>query len=1085
MLCLVACFPVYAQSQKITIQVDDVPLRKVIKLIERTEKYYFAYRTEFLQNANHVTVHVKDGTIDDVMKQALKGLGLNYLVVGNMVTVRPDSSASVTLHPRKKELLTVDGHVTNEAGEPLGRTSVQESGTPSGTLSKNDGQFSIAVKPNSVLTFSSVGYESINKQVKDQAFIVIRMKPLVKDLDETVITGYGKTSKRYNTGSIFKLNAVDIARQPVSDPLATLQGRVPGLLVIQSNGLPGSAYKIQLRGQSSIGINPGQLPPNDPLFIIDGVPYAPNNNPLQAITSGSALRESGRSPLSFINVGDIDHIEVLKDADATAIYGSRGSNGVVLITTKKGKAGVPTFTCDIKSGFSKITRYATMMNTAQYVQMRREALNNDKLVANSTTAPDLLDWDTTRYTDFKKILIGGKAVTNNVQLSLSGGTNRLQYYFGAGYHRETTVFPGDLKNDRLSGHVNLHYQSMDTNLNVNLSVIITGDKNRSIVNDLTTYVNLAPHTPVLYDSVGKLNWQQGSLSFTNPMAFLLRSYESNSNNLLGNLDLNYRIVKGLVFKTSFGYNRLQLDEISITPGSSQAPNPAANPEGTSNFGKITYNSWIAEPQLEYNRYVGMGKISGLIGTTMQVQTHSVTKIDASDFPSDELLRYKQEAGKLVTKEVNTEYRYGGVFGRLNSILCDKYLINLTGRIDGSSRFGPGKQVGTFWSTGLGWIFSNEPFIKYTIPFISFGKLRASYGVTGNDQIGDYKYLDKWEDITGTYLGSRGMNPVHLADSNYSWEVSRKLEAAIELGLFRDRIWMSVGYYRNRTGNQLISYTLPVITGFPSYAAKNSPAVVQNTGWEVQVQTKNKLSRYWQLGGTVMLTIPRNKLIAFPHLATSSYAGTLEMGQSLSILRGYQYAGVNPVNGVFEFNDQDGDGKIGYPEDYRILGHFDPRWYGSVQTNVQYKGWQLDVFWEIRKQRAYSYLYAMYSANSFPGTMFNQPVMALSRWQQSNDIAALQQFTTGANGVTQKAIDNFRQSDGAIGDASFCRLKNIELSWRLPVQWMKNISLKNCRVYMQAQNLFTITRYKGTDPETSNPFTLPPLRTIVAGVELSF
>jgi TonB-dependent SusC/RagA subfamily outer membrane receptor len=494
LLCLVACFPVYAQSQ-ITISVDNVPLRKVFKQIERYEKYFFAYRTEFLQNANRVTVHVKDGTIEEVMEQALKGLGLNYLIVGNMITVRPDSSAALF---HQQELLTINGLITSEAGESLVRASVQETGS-TGTLSGNNGRFTISVKPNSVLTFSCVGYEPVEKHIKDQSFITVRLKPQVIDLDETVIIGYGKTSKRNNTGSVYKLNQVDIARQPVSDPLATLQGRVPGLLVIQSNGLPGSSYKIQLRGQSSIGIVPGRLPPNDPLFIIDGVPYAPNNSSLQAVTTGSALGELGRSPLSFINIGDIDHIEVLKDADATAIYGSRGSNGVILISTKKGKPGVPSFTCDIKTGYGKITRYATMMNTAQYVQMREEALRNDGLDVTHATAHDLIDWDTTRYTDFKKMLIGGSAVTNNVQLSLSGGSNRLQYLLGAGYHRETTVFPGDLSNERLSGHVNLHYQSRDTNLNATLSLIITGDKNRSILKDLTDFVKLAPHTPVLYD----------------------------------------------------------------------------------------------------------------------------------------------------------------------------------------------------------------------------------------------------------------------------------------------------------------------------------------------------------------------------------------------------------------------------------------------------------------------------------------------------------------------------------------------------------------------------------------------------------
>jgi TonB-dependent starch-binding outer membrane protein SusC len=1081
MLCLVAFVPVYAQSQY-TISVDNVPLKKVMKEIERNREYYFAYRTEFLQHHERVTVHVTNGTIDDVMKQALKGLGLNYLIVGNMITVRPDTSYARTF---KQELLTITGKVVNEAGEPVQNVSISESGSHAGTSSGSDGYFNITIKPNTLLRFTSVGYEPSQRLIKERSFITVLLKHQVKDLDETVITGYGKTSKRYNTGAIYKINSTDIARQPVSDPLGALSGRVPGLLITQGNGVPGSTYKVQLRGQSSIGVVPGQLPPNDPLFIIDGVPFAPNNNPITGVTSGTALGDAGRSPFSFINIGDIDHIEVLKDADATAIYGSRGSNGVILITTKKGKVGPPAFNINVRTGWSRITRYADMMNTAQYVQMRNEALKNDGLPVDISTAPDLISWDTARYTDFKKMLIGGEAVTNNVQLSFSGGSNRLKYYLGAGYHRETTVFPGDLRNERLSGHVNLHYQSRDTNLNVTLSVIASHDKNWSIANDLTNYIYLAPHTPVLHDSTGKLIWEQDNLNFTNPLALLLRAYDSKANNLLGSLYINYRLAKNLTFKTNLGYNKLQFDDISILPGSSLIPTPGVEPKGSSFFGKVKYDSWIAEPQLEYNRYLGIGKISGLVGATMQVQNHSVATIEATDFPSDDVLRNVNEAGVQKPVKLNTEYRYGGVFARLTSILGDKYLINLTGRTDGSSRFGPGKQVGMFWSTGLGWIFSNEPFIK-TIPFISFGKLRGSYGITGNDQIGDYKYLDKWQDLTGAYyMGRPGINPVQLADSNYSWEVNRKLEAAIELGLLKDRIMITLAHYRHRTGNQLISYVLPGITGFNNYAAKNSPALVQNTGWELQLQTKNRLNRNWQVNGNVLLTIPRNKLIAFPNLATSSYKTKLAIGQSLSVFRGYEYKGINSSTGVFEFVDQDGDGTINSQNDYRILGHVDPKWYGSVQANVQYKGWQLDIFWEVRKQRASSYLYSIYSFYP-PGTqLINQPEMVLHRWPECSGQCALQQFGTGANDINNDAINRFLGSDGHIKDASFARLRNIELSWQLPIQLRRNIAMKYCRLYIQGQNLFTITRYKGFDPETRSTVTLPPLRTIAIGIELSF
>ncbi len=1084
MLCLVACVPAYAQSQTYTISVDNVPLKKVIKQIEKYGNYYFAYRTEFVQHANRVTVHVKNGTIDEVMQQALKGLGLNYLIVGNMITVRPDSTVAQV---HQQELITVTGLVINETGEPVENVSVSEGGSNAGTFSSNTGQFSITVKPNTLLRFSSVGYEPVQRFINEKSHVTIRLKHQVIDLDETVITGYGKTSKRYNTGSIYKIDHKDLARQPVSDPLGTLQGRVPGLLITQSSGLSGSTYKVQLRGQSSIGIVPGSLPPNDPLFIIDGVPYAPNNYPIIGVTSGSIFGESGRSPFSFINIGDIDHIEILKDADATAIYGSRGSNGVILITTKKGKIGAPVFNLNVRTGVGRITRYPAMMNTQQYVLMRNEALKNDGLVVDTKNAPDLIYWDTTRNTDFKEMLIGGQAVTNNVQFSLSGGGNRLQYYLGSGYHRETTVFPGDLKNERLSGHVNLHYQSRDSNLHVTLSVIALRDKNWSIQNDLTALIkDLAPHTPVLYDSAGKFNWQQGTLSFTNPLALLHKKYESKATNLLGNLDINYRIVKNLVFKTSLGYNRLQFDEISVVPTASINPVATPDPKGYSYFGKVSYNSVIAEPQLEYNRYFGFGRISGLVGSAIQVQHHTVSTIEASEFPSDDLLRNVHAAGHLVPKELKTEYRYGGVFARVNGVLCDKFLINLTGRTDGSSRFGPGRQVGKFWSTGLGWIFSNEAFIKNRLPFISFGKLRASYGVTGNDQIGDYKYLDKWQDIIGSaYLGSAGIAPVQLADSNYSWEVSRKLEAAFEMGLFKDRVLITAAYYRNRTGNQLIAYVLPGITGFNNYAAKNSPALVQNSGWELQVQTKNRLNKHWQLNGNVMLTIPHNKLIAFPNLSTSSYKTKLTIGESLSSLTGFQYKGVDPLTGLFDFVDQNGDGDITPPDDYRMLGHTDPAWYGSVQTNVQYKGWQLDIFWEIRKQRASSYLYPMYAFHP-PGTqLVNQPLMALHHWPESLEQGALPLYTTGANDIAKESMKRFVASDGFIKDATFARLRNIEVSWQFPALWMKNISMKHCRLYLQAQNLFTITRYKGFDPESLNILTLPPLRTIAAGVELSF
>jgi TonB-linked SusC/RagA family outer membrane protein len=1082
-VCLVAGLPAFVQSQYITIDVENVHLKKVMKQVEHYGKYAFAYRTEFIQHATHVSVHVTNGTIHDVMQQALKGLHLNYLIVGNMITVRPDTAAAPA---HTADVPTIEGRVTCETGLPIEGASVLDNFLLTGTTTKADGSFKMmGVRQNTVLKISCVGYEPLTVILKDQSFVTIRLKAAVKDLDEAVITGYGKTSKRFNTGSIYKLGQADIARQPVSNTLAVLQGRVPGLLITQSSGLPGAAFKIQLRGQSSIGIVPGQLPANDPLFIIDGVPYAPNNNSVQAISSGTALGESGRSPFSILNIADIEHIEVLKDADATAIYGSRGANGVILITTKRGKPGPPSLNISINSGVSTITRYTNMLNTRQYVQMRKEALQNDGLALNSTTAPDLLSWDTTRYTDFKKLLIGGRAVTNNAQLSLSGGSYRWLYYAGAGYHRETTVFPGSLNEQRGSAHVNFRYASKDTNLLAMLSVIGSYDNNKSILKDLTGLVALAPNVPALYNGDGKLNWQQGDLAFSNPMAVLQQPYEAKTSNLLSNLDLCYRIFKHIYLRGNIGYNRLQSDELSLIPYASQNPHLIALPEGSAYFGKMVLNSWITEPRIEYSQKVGSLKLVGLLGSTLQVQTRNVTNTEATDYASDDQLRNINAAGSLSTNKLHTEYRYGGVFARLNGNWRNTYLLNLTGRTDGSSRFGPGKQVGTFWAAGAGWIFSNESFVKARLPFISFGKLRTSYGITGNDQIGDYKYLDQWKTIAGTYQGTTGITPIQLADSNYSWELNRKFEAALDLGVLNDKLLLSVAYYRNRSSNQLVAYPLPYITGFSSYAAKNSPAVVENTGWEMMLQTKHKLDGGWQVSGNLLLTIPRNKLVAFPNLNASSYASILAIGQPLSVVKGYTYTGVGAATGVFSFADKDANGSISYPKDYGIVGHLGPLWYGGLQTNIQYRGWQLNLFFEYRKQNAYSFLSTVYNGG-YPGAMqLNLPVKMLERWQQPGDVTAVQRFTTGENAAAATAISRFQQSNGIVDDASFGRLRNIELSWMFPQCWLHKMCMKNSRLYIQAQNLFTITKYKGVDPESQSLSQLPPLRTIAAGIELNF
>jgi TonB-linked outer membrane protein, SusC/RagA family len=1075
-VCLVASGTGFAQRDVFTISELNVPFKRFMRVVERSSKYMFAYVAENLPLHARVSVHVVNSPLREVMNQALLGLDYEYEVVGDsMIVVRP---AKKPVH-YKTSLIAVKGKVLNEDGLPLEGVSVWVQNSKRGTSTNSNGEFAIpGIHPEAVLYFSSIGYQPQYLPLQYQSHIELQLKPAaVKSMDETIIIAYGRTSKRLNTGSVHKLTASEIARQPVSNPLAALQANVPGLLITQNNGLPGAAYKVQLRGQSSIGITPGILPPNDPLFIIDGVPFAPNNSPLQVIASGTALGPQGRSPLSVINPADIESIEVLKDADATAIYGSRGANGVVLITTKKGKPGKPLVNANVYSGASRITRHIDMLNTRQYVAMRKRALRNDRLPIDETNAPDLTVWDTTRYTNFKDLLIGNTAHLTNVQLSLSGGNERLHYLIGTGYNHETTVFPGNLADNRATLHMHLRHSGVGNKFSAGLSLLYAYDKNTSIIKDLTEFIDHTPNLPEMYDAVGNLNWERGGYTFVNPMAYLQKPYESKIGNVLTGLDLAYRINSHLLLKTNLGYNAVAADELTLIPRSSQNTFIDPDAKGNAYFGNTLFESVIVEPQLEYTAYIKKSKLSFLAGATYQRTVNSATIVTATGYENDALLRDAHEANNLDSTELTTDYRYAAAFARLNYNLFDTYILNLTARRDGSSRFGPSKRFGNFGAVGAAWIFSNESFMKKHLSFISFGKLRGSYGITGNDRIGDYKYLDRWRIAPNNYMGSTGIIPMQLADSTYSWEVSRKMELSLELGFFKDRIQISAAYYRNRNSNQLIAYPLPSITGFAKYEAKNSGAVVQNKGLELTLRVQSKADKKLEWTNAVSLTVPRNKLLAFPQLGSSAYVNNLLIGQSLSVVQGFHYIGVDAGNCLFGFEDKDGDGVISFPGDYGVIGNLDPKWYGAVQNSLKYKNWQLDLFWEVRKQKANGYLNTVY-LQAQPGIAWvNQPNDVFGNTYQS--------FSTGTNMEAIDAIDNFLNSNGVLADASYVRLRNIALSWNLPQKWQHKLSLKNCRLYMQAQNVFTFTKFYGLDPETQNMKTLPPLRTITGGFELSF
>ncbi len=828
--------------------------------------------------------------------------------------------------------------------------------------------------------------------------------------------------------------------------------------------------------------------------MIDGVPYNSQIPFLPGYTQNTALLNNtlqGGNPLNYIDPYDIESIEIFKDADATSIYGSRAANGAILITTKKGKAGRMQIELNINSGFQEPARDIKLLNTRQYLGVRHEAFNNDGATPDPNVDFDLTFWDTTRYTNWSNVLTNQTAHYNNFQGSVSGGNANTQYHFGAGYNTNSTPFPtlhaGDGIDQRVSLHFNLNAQSIDKRFKLTFTGSYVSDKNTVQSEDFSTdRLNLPPDAPALFNPDGSLNWEPlvpgQSGTWTNPYASLNIKYKQSTYNLVGNTILSYQLLPNWEIKSSFGYTLTNINEVQATPTTYYDPGYQIT-SGRSNFGSIPTNNWIIEPQTNYKLQISKGLLTVLLGGTFEENNSAIQQLYAKGFVSDALIENPGAASKVSVNTTSTQYKYDAAFGRLNYNWEDKYILNLSARRDGSSRFGPGKRFGNFGAIGGAWIFSRENFIQNNLSFLSFGKLRASYGTTGNDGIADYQYFDLYQTTYFPYDNIQGLNPANLSNPNLAWELTKKLEGGIELGILKDRITLNASFYLNRTGNQLVNTPVSLVTGFGSIPA-NLPALVQNTGTEFVVNTINIKSKNFIWSSSFNLTISRNKLVSFPNRANTVYA-YLKIGQPINIVPLFHMAGINDTTGVYQFTTSKGD--LTYSPtggtDWTTYVNIMPKFYGGFQNSVSYKGLSVDFLFQFVKQIGQNILGAY---TSMPGTMTNIPVAFLNRWQNPGDKSKYEKFSQEISynpGDAFRSFQNAQQSDFAYSDASFIRLKNVAISYQLSSSFNQKLHLQNCRVYLQAQNLLTFTHYDGIDPE-SRGIGLPPMRVFTVGFQVT-
>ena len=1079
---------VLSQNAKIVIdQNKTVTVDEVFDLIMSQTDYTFIYQVNMFENFPKVVL--EKGTIhaNKLLTQSLSKGNYNFEFTDKNTIVIKEV-------PLMQQELIITGKVTDVNGVPLGGATVINLNSLQGLSADFAGNYSIKAKNGDVLAFLYLGYLTQKITIDSNTNIDVKLAESFDLLDEVVILGYQTTTKRLTTGAVSKISGSDISIQPIANPILALQGRSTGLNIMNPNGSIGSMPEVQIRG---VGTLTGQ---NQPLYIMDGVILPNQSQVATTALQGRYNGIQGISPFNTINPNDIESVEVLKDADATAIYGSRGSNGVIIITTKKGKQGEVKFNLDFSTGVTHATAIPKRLNTQQYLQLRRDAfaMGNynptnqqaiNPIVPTASNAPDLVNplWSQDAYTDWGDYEYGNSAFNNNFQANASGGSKSLSFYSSLGFTRNEDITLFNPYQKTLSGLVKLNHTSANDRLNIRFSNSLS----QSILRPSTGGTGqshlsfLPPNMPSFYPD-GKEYWPEANIAATNIRNFLTNPSagqyiirDNKTLSVISNIDISYEVAKNLTAKVQLGYNNQNFDFSSKT--TSRAIDPFGNPQlPTKNDSQNIYESINIEPQLSYFTKIGKGKLDILTGITFFQKNNDIYSIALSGFDSDLLMDSWSAAAQVFSRTSSyTRYNFNSVFARLGYNWDDKYIINGSFRRDGSSRFGPNNKWGNFGSVGAAWIFSKESFLKNST-VLSHGKLRGSYGATGNDQINDFRFTSLFS-ATGTYDGASILNPDYLANPNFKWEETTKRDLALELGFFKDRILLNVNWFRNLSTDLLTNQSIPSQTGFSNFL-DNFPGVIENTGWEFELTTNNlspTSSVNWKT--FFNLSFLDNTLIKYPDLPNSPNANTLEIGRPvpnprypLDIERPWVFLGIDSATGQPILEDIDGNGSIS------ASGFLDRRWYGSsipsfqggFTNSLSYGGFTLDVFIQFSKQFTTNHLYGTLLA----GQLFN-PVAdyAGNYWTKPGDESKYPRLYTGLNNLSSSqsraALTQYLASTAAIEEVFYARLKNVSLSYTFPKQLASKLKLDNLSIYVKGQNLFTyVNKELYKDPEMINFFT---------------
>jgi len=1067
-----------AQSAKVSIVLENKTVRDVLTDIEAQSEYNFFYNEGLIDVQREVTIVVEDEKIEDVLDDLFKGTDVTHELRGNHIILSNQSKVSSESSQQQKR--TITGKVTDTNGESIPGVSILIKGTTTGTISDFDGNFTLSgVAGDAVLVFSFVGMKSQDVAIAGKTTINVLLQEETIGLEEVVAIGYGSQKKKDLTGSISSVSTEDMKSLPLASVGEAMQGKAAGVQII-SSGTPGSDPTFRIRGVGTINNN-------NPLYVIDGVP-----------TDGG---------LNQLNMDDVEAIQILKDASATAIYGSRGANGVVIITTKKGSKGKSQINFNSYYGIQEATSLVNVLNASEFAALHNEMMLNAGMDLNPAYAdPDLLG----KGTNWVDALFR-TAPVQNYSLSYSGGNEKTTYYVSGNYFDQKGVVD-NTGFKRYTLKFNSESQIMDKVKFGNMISLNHDDKYSGSYSILNTLRALP--TQSIFNEDGTYSGPEGRPAWdgdiTNPIgqAKLIEN-STLGYNLLGSIYGEIELLEGLKFKTSAGLKANFWQTRTWSPKYNWKPTP----QEQSYLGECSCKSitWNWDNTLTYNTTINdVHRLTILAGTSAQENKFEYINGSIQEFASDATQQLDNGLSQKNVGGSANEWALMSYMGRVNYAYADKYLVTATVRRDGSSRFGAKNKWGIFPSGSLAWRISEEDFFQ-TIEFIDDLKLRTGYGITGNQEIGNYAFASNLSIIKYNFNDNlvNAVVPVVMPNPNVQWESQNQANIGFDATILNQRVDLTVDAYQKNTKDMLVPMSVPITTGYSDvFVPFINAGEIVNKGIEISVTSHNvKGEFYWDTEFNISFNKNEVKSLndTIPmvrgDVGFNQQIARLEVGKPVDIFYGFVTDGIFQTQeevdahalqvpgddiyartsaGDIRFKDLNSDGIID-DNDRTYIGNPNPDFIFALNNRLEYKGFDLNIFLQgVYGNDIYN---ANRISNEGMAVAYNQSKETLNRWMGEGT------SNTMPRAVFNDPNKNVRPSDRFIEDGSYLRIKNVTLGYNFPKQVTERLSMSSARLYISGANLFTFTKYKGFDPEVGangiDNSTYPVTRTVSIGANITF